>query len=365
MKILVIGATGVIGRRAIPLLVKRGHAVTGTTRASDKRPAIAGMGAQPLVVDLFDLDRVRSAVKGHDTVINLATSIPPSSKAILSWAWRENTRVRRYVSANITAAAKGAHVKRLIQESFAPIYASGGDDWLMETARVKPARYNRAVLDAERAACLFSTGGATEVVLRFAYFYGPDSNFTLDLIRMVRKGWAPVLGSPNAFISSVSHDDAAAAVVTALTAPPGIYNVTDDEPLTKQEFFSSLANALGVPAPRFPPSWLPRLLGSVGETLSRSQRISNLKLRSVGWAPVFRSVSAAWPSVIATVRAGLERSGAADVDRNGAPASLIESHHAERAPRRVSNKNRDPDVDRPQRSSLLDHEADTERHQNL
>jgi nucleoside-diphosphate-sugar epimerase len=136
-------------------------------------------------------------------------------------------------------------------------------------------------------------------VLRFAYFYGPDSNFTLDMIRMVRKGWAPVLGHPEAFISSVSHDDAAAAVVTALNAPPGVYNVTDDEPLTKQQFFSSLAHALGVPAPRFPPSWLSHMLGSVGETLGRSQRISNQKLRSVGWAPGFPSVRAGWPAVIA------------------------------------------------------------------
>jgi len=283
MRILLTGSTGVIGRRVVPLLLKAGHQLTAVARSPEKRLALERAGAVSVMVDLFDPGAVQQAVRGHDAVINLATHIPPSARAFLPGAWRENSRVRREVSANL-AAACGAHgVGRMIQESFAPIYADHGDRWIDETAVVKPARYNRAILDAEAAA---SRG----VVLRFGYFYGPDSDFTRAFVASVRKGRAQLLGRPEAYWSMVSHDDAASAVVAALDVGPGIYNVVDDEPLTRRELVDSIAAALGVSPPKLLPGWLKYLLGSLGETLARSQRISNRKLKAASaWVPRWRS----------------------------------------------------------------------------
>ena len=93
----------------------------------------------------------------------------------------------------------------------------------------------------------------------------------------------------------VSHDDAASAVVAALTVPAGIYNVVDDEPLRRRELVDSLAAALGVPRPKLLPGWLKYLLGSLGETLARSQRISNRKLRAASsWVPRWRNAREGW-----------------------------------------------------------------------
>ncbi len=234
-------------------------------------------------MDLFDPGQVQQAVRGHDAVVNLATHIPPAARAFLPGAWRENSRVRGEVSANLAAACVAHGVGRMIQESFAPLYRDRGDQWIDETVPVQPARYNRAVLAAEAAA---SRG----VVLRFAYFYGPDSDFTRGFIASVRKGRAQLLGRPEAYWSMVSHDDAASAVVAALDVPPGIYNVVDDEPLRRRELVDSIAAALGVPPPKLLPGWLTYLLGSLGETLSRSQRISNRKLKAPSrWVPRWRS----------------------------------------------------------------------------
>jgi nucleoside-diphosphate-sugar epimerase len=66
------------------------------------------------------------------------------------------------------------------------------------------------------------------------------------MIRLVRRGFAPVPGPAGAFISSVSHDDAASAVVAALELPAGAYNVSDDGPVTHREYFDTLAAALSV-----------------------------------------------------------------------------------------------------------------------
>ncbi len=115
-----------------------------------------------------------------------------------------------------------------------------------------------------------------------------------------RRGWAPALGSPESFISSVSHDDAAAAVAAALDVPAGIYNVCDDRPVRRREFTDALAAALHVPPPRFVPTWVARLAGSLGETLARSQRIANRKLRGASpWAPRYPSVVEGWQAVLA------------------------------------------------------------------
>jgi nucleoside-diphosphate-sugar epimerase len=304
VKIFIAGGTGVVGTRLVPMLASAGHAITAIGRTPEKRAALSRYGARPVDVGLFDADPLRQVVAGHDVVINLTTAIPPASKALLPGAWRPTARLRRIGSANLADAARRGGATRYIQESFAPIYESAGDTWIDERSPIRPARYNRAVVDAERAAESFSAGGRAGVVLRFAFFYGPDSDFLHDMIANVRRGWAPGFG-PDAYVSSISHDDAASAVVAALDLPAGIYNVTDDEPVTKREFFRALATALGAPEPRFPPSWLSHLLGSLGETLARSQRMSNRKLRTASaWSPKFRSVREGLADSVAKRRRG-------------------------------------------------------------
>jgi nucleoside-diphosphate-sugar epimerase len=290
LNIFIAGGTGVVGTRVLPLLASAGHSISAIVRTPEKRAALSRYGAKPVEVSLFDADRLRQAVAGHDVVINLATAIPPASRALMPGAWRATARIRRIGAANLANAARSNGATRYIQESFAPIYEDAGDRWIDEEAPVRPVRYNRAVVDAERAAEAFTVRERAGVVLRFAFFYGPDSDFLHGMIANVRRGWAPAFGR-DAYISSISHDDAAAAVIAALALPAGIYNVADDEPVTKREFFQTLAGVVGVPEPRFPPSWMSHLLGSLGETLGRSQRVSNRKLRGAsGWSPRFPSV---------------------------------------------------------------------------
>jgi nucleoside-diphosphate-sugar epimerase len=300
MRIFIAGATGVVGRRVVPALIGAGHEVTAVGRTAEKRGALARAGARPVELDLFDAGAVARAVAGHEVVINLATHIPSSARILLPGAWRENSRVRRVAAANLAAGALAGGARRFIQESFALAYPGAGDAWVDETAAIAPARYNRAVLDAEAAAGRFTGRGGVGVVLRFAGFYGPDSPQLADLVRYVRKGFAPMPGRAEAFFPSVSHDDAAGAVVAALGVPAGVYNVGDDEPIRHREYFDVLARALGVPAPRLMPRWMTPLFGSLGRTLARSVRLSNRKFREAsGWSPRYRSVREGLPAVVA------------------------------------------------------------------
>ncbi|MDF2117714.1 NAD(P)-dependent oxidoreductase [Roseiarcaceae bacterium H3SJ34-1] len=298
MRILVSGATGVIGRRVIPLLLAQGHTVTALTRHSLTHQLPAG--AQLAVADLFDPDALNRAVAGHDVLINLATHMPSSSvKMMFRSAWRLNDRIRSEGVANLVAAARNGGVTTFIQESFAPAYPDQADRWIGEQTPLAPAGYNATLLDAERSVATFSTGDRTGVILRFAAFYGPDAMQVHAYIDGLRRGWALLPGGSKRFISSVSHDDAAAAVVAALKAPAGAYNVGDDEPVRRAVYFGSLAAALGVGQPRFLPGWTAPLLGTVGPTMARSLRLSNRKLKeATGWTPKFPSVREGWRSLI-------------------------------------------------------------------
>ena len=303
MKILLAGGTGVLGRRVVPLLVGKGggHGVTGVARTPEKATLLTTLGATPVALDLFDEGAVRRAAAGCDVVINLATHIPSASKAFLPGAWRENERINRLGAANLAEAVLAAGSGgKFIQQSFAPIYVSAGDQWIDEHAPVQPASYNKAVLDAEAAADRITREGGTGIVLRFAYFYGPDSDHTLDLIKSVRRGWALTLGPADAFVPAISLDDAATAVVAALGIAAGVYNVADNEPVPRREFVDALARALAVKPPRLLPSWMSYVAGSIGESLARSQRISNDKLRGAsGWAPQYPSVREGWRALVA------------------------------------------------------------------
>jgi nucleoside-diphosphate-sugar epimerase len=302
VKVFVTGATGVVGRRAVPLLVAAGHAVTAAARTPEKRAAFERAGAAGAEVDLFDRESLRRALAGQEGVLNLATHIPRSWRVFLPGAWKENDRIRRIGSANLVDSAISAGVLRFVQESFAPVYPDRGDRWIDESTPIAPVRYNRTVSDAEGSAARFTRSGGAGVVLRFADFYGPDAVQVHDMIRFVRKGWAAIPGRPDAYLSAVSHDDAATAAVAVMGAPAGVYNVTDDEPVTRREFFDLLAKAVGVPSPKIPPAWVARLGGSLGEMLARSLRISNRKLReTTGWRPKFPSVREGWPAVVAEI----------------------------------------------------------------
>jgi 2-alkyl-3-oxoalkanoate reductase len=304
MRIFMTGATGVVGRRAVPLLIAGGHRVTAIGRTPEKRTALVRAGATAVDVDLFDPRAIGEAIARHDVVVNLATHIPHSStKMFLPGAWRENDRIRRDGSRILTDAAIAHRIPRFVQESFAPMYDDAGEAWIDETGAILPARYNRSTVDAERSAEHVTQNGGTAVVLRFAAFYGPDSPFALELLEHVRKGRAPIPGSPDAFFSSVTHDDAAAAVVASLSLPAGVYNVSDDEPLRRREYVAAVAAALGVAPPKLPPAWVMALGGSLMKLMARSLRISNRKLRDASaWRPRHPSAREGWKATVEAIR---------------------------------------------------------------
>ena len=303
MNVFVAGATGVLGWRAVRDLVQAGHAVTGLARTPEKRARLERLGAAAATVDLFDPPALTEAVRGHDVVCNLATAIPPTTKAARAAAWADNNRIRSEGSKNLVDAALATGASRYVQESITFTYVDRGDEWIDEDTALDVPDLFRSVLDAEANARRFADTGATGVVLRFGVFYGPDSRHSIEAVRLARRRVAATVGRAHGYLSSINTDDGAAAVVAALAAPSGTYNVADAEPMRRRDHFDVLAAVLGVKPPWIAPAVTGRLAGSKLTMLMRSHRVSNrCFVEATGWAPVYRSAREGWAAVVARLK---------------------------------------------------------------
>lgn len=114
---------------------------------------------------------------------------------------------------------------------------------------------------------------------------------------MARKGILALPGTRDSYYSSVWLDDAAHAMVLALTeAPAGIYDIVDDEPLTRETLALALARSVSKRRLFLLPNNIMKLLvGAAGEMASRSQRVSNRRFQELtSWKPTVSDARQGW-----------------------------------------------------------------------
>jgi nucleoside-diphosphate-sugar epimerase len=157
-RIFLAGASGAVGRRLSLLLVADHHHVVGTTRSADKGAALATLGLEPVVVDVFDATALRHAVVAArpDVVIHQLTDLPQAlNPTELPAALLRTARLRDEGTRNLIAASVAAGVQRMVAQSI----AFSIDDSLLA--------FEQQVHDAPLAG----------LVLRYGQFYGPGTGF--------------------------------------------------------------------------------------------------------------------------------------------------------------------------------------------
>jgi nucleoside-diphosphate-sugar epimerase len=112
MRILVAGATGVLGRATLPHLKR--HHVLGLTRAREKLPLLRALGAEGVVCDVYDSQELLLLARERrpHVVVNFVTDLSAGSS-------EANNRARREGGRNLVTAAEAAGSRRLILESVA------------------------------------------------------------------------------------------------------------------------------------------------------------------------------------------------------------------------------------------------------
>jgi nucleoside-diphosphate-sugar epimerase len=296
MRIFVAGATGVLGRRLVPLLVQHGHQVTGTTRTAAKADLISGEGAAASVLDALDERAVRQAVSiaKPDVIVHELTALPSDfDPRRFEASFASTDRLRTEGTDNLLAAAVAGDVRRIVVQSYAAWPYDRRGAWVKtedDPLDPDPPRAMRRTLDAiayvERAAL---ERGLEGIALRYGAFYGPGSSLGDGgtIIEQVRRRRFPVVGSGAGIWSFVHLDDAGEATALAIErGRPGVYNVTDDEPAAVRDWLPVLADAVGARPPRHLPAWLARpLIGEAGvSVMTRIRGASNAKAkRELGW----------------------------------------------------------------------------------
>ncbi|MEU5432409.1 NAD(P)-dependent oxidoreductase [Streptomyces sp. NPDC020719] len=295
MRVLVAGATGVIGRALVPLLASVGHDVIGLSRSTGRAAALERAGAKAVVADALDAAALDRAVRdaAPDAVVHLLTAIPAElNPRKMQKEFALTDRLRTEGTRNLVEAARHAGVRRIISQSVAFAYDPDGDGLANEDTPLwqAPPKQFRRSLDALRELEL-RTRDAGGLVLRFGHLYGPGSAFDTDgqFTRQLRDGKFPLVGGGPAVFSFTHAHDAATAVVAALDRnATGVLNVVDDDPAPMSTWAPELARILGAPAPRRLPTFVARLVaGSWGVSyMTKLRGADNARAQlSLDWRP--------------------------------------------------------------------------------
>ena len=118
MKIFLAGASGVIGRSLVPRLAGAGHDVTGMTGDAATTGLVRSLGARPVVVDVFDRDRLAEVIRAAhpDAIIDQLTSLRHGD-------YPATNRLRTEGARNLIDAALSAGVQTVVAQSYC-IYAA-------------------------------------------------------------------------------------------------------------------------------------------------------------------------------------------------------------------------------------------------
>lgn len=270
VKIFLAGASGVIGRRLVPRLTGAGHDVTGMTSDAAAADLVRSLGAEPVVADVLDRDRLAEVIRAvhPDAVIHQLTGLRSGDFAATNRLRTEGTR-------NLVDAALSAGVQAMVAQSYS-LYAPGPG--LADETDVLGAKSSAFRAPAEALITLEATVSEMPrgVLLRYGTFYGPGTGYASDgaIAAQVRLGGQPA----NEDVTSFLHvEDAADVAVRALEWPAGPVNIVDDEPASGLDWLPVYAAAIGAGA-------LPAMQPGTGSGL---RGVSNSRARKdYDWEPL-------------------------------------------------------------------------------
>jgi nucleoside-diphosphate-sugar epimerase len=286
MKKIVILGCGFVGARAARLFARAGWDVTGVTHSAASAAHLAGEPFHAMACDITDPASLSAAteLQNADAVIS----------AVSSGRGREEAYREVYLR-GLQNAIACLNPGRVLFVSSTSVYAQTDGSWVTEESPAEPLSATSQILrHAENAA--LDHGG---IAARLAGIYGPGRSV---LLRKFLEGTAVIEGDGTRYINQIHADDAARALLhlIARDLPPGIYNVADDRPVTQLGCYEWLAGHLGRPLPPRGPIDVNRKRGVT------DKRVSNVKLRSLGWTlnyPSFREALARDPELLAAARA--------------------------------------------------------------
>ena len=225
------------------------------SRSEASTRVLKELGADVSLVDALDAAAVEEAVRksGGEAVIDQLTSLP-KNPADMAAARATDLRLRIEGGGNLRRAALACGVRRYVQQSSGFFLAPGvglAHESVGMAVNATPGVASHARSYAELEARVLAPGPLEGVAMRYGFFYGPGTWYSPEgaCADQARRQEIPIVGKGVGVWSWVHVVDAAHATVAALTAPPGVYNVVDDDPSPVNVWLPAFARSVGAPSP--------------------------------------------------------------------------------------------------------------------
>jgi uncharacterized protein (TIGR01777 family) len=302
-RVLVTGASGLLGSSLVPFLAAAGHEVLCLTRPHTTIPAgrSPGPSSTPIVIGPRISQSAATltwdpavgvldprSIEGLDAVIHLA------GEGIATGRWTPDIKDRilrsRVVGTHLLAERLASLTRKpevLICASAVGFYGDGGDKMTDET-HGQGAGFLASVVQAwEEAADPARAAGIRVVHLRLGVVLTPRGGALGRMLPTFRRGLGARLGSGRQYFSWIAIDDLLRVFGWVLAERPlfGPVNATATGPVTNVAFTRTLGRVLGRPAPFAVPAWVLRLaLGEMAEeTLLTGTRVRPTRLLTSGF----------------------------------------------------------------------------------
>lgn len=260
MKLLITGATGLIGSHLAGAARLQGHRVvaagmTNNTLEHQRRRSLESAGIPVLVGELQDLAFARKAVKGCDAVIHLAAAQHEAGVPD-DYFHRANVDATRV----LLDACVEAGVKRFLYGSTIGVYGQAGTSALDEQSALHPSNiYETTKLAAEAVTKSYANRLETTIV-RISETYGPGDGRLLKLFRAEARGWLVLIGAGANLRQPIHVVDLVRGLLCAIQHPAAVgqtFIFAGPSAITTREMIENIAAALGrsgrtVRIPMFP-----------------------------------------------------------------------------------------------------------------
>jgi nucleoside-diphosphate-sugar epimerase len=264
MKVLMTGATGLLGGHLVQELQQRGEQIRALVLPVENAERLIAQGVEVVRGDVTDAGTLAPAVKDIDIVIHLAGMMGVRRPLA------DYRLVNVVGSENLYRAAQAAGVRRFVHTSSHTVYGLGYGRFLTEKDALRPDPDPYSITKAEGDRLirrLMSNSDMETVILRPGTFFGPGDRLHFGrMAQRLKNGKGVIIGSGDNALPFCYVTDVVQGFLLATyheKAPGNVYNISNDRPLTQREIFNAIADDVGGKRPTRRLPYLPVYYGSI------------------------------------------------------------------------------------------------------
>lgn len=264
MKVLITGATGLLGGHLLRELQQRGEQIRALVLPVENAQRLIEQGVEVMRGDVTDASTLPPVVKDVEVIIHLAG---------MMGVWRplaDYRLVNVTGSENLYRAAQRAGVRRFVHTSSHTVYGLGRGRFLTEqdALRPDPDPYSISKAEGDRLIQrLMYASDMETVIIRPGTFFGPGDRLHFGrMAQRMKDGKGVIIGRgdnalPFCYVTDIVQGFLLATYHTQ--APGNVYNISNDHPLPQRKIFNAIADAVGGKRPALHLPYLPTYYGGI------------------------------------------------------------------------------------------------------